>query len=405
MLMSNALRLQLYEEAVASYERMLALRPTHFDALNNHGTALLKLGQHNEALESFDRALAIKGDDFDVLVNRGTALGGLGRYDEAVASYDKALAIKRDHSELLYNRGLALTRGGRHDEAIDSYQAALVRNPEHADAHCSLGFALHACGRYLEALASFDRALVLRADHANALQGRGAALARLKRYFEAITTYERALSLEPDVNYALGSLAFGKAHLCDWRNLASLEKRIVDGVKAGRLVIDPFCFLSMSESPADQLACASVYVRDKFPAHSSRDEKESSYRHERIRIAYLSADFHDHATSYLMAGLFEQHDSTKFETIGVTFGPNRTSKMRSRISNSFERFVDVQRNSNEEVAKLLREWEVDIAVDLKGFTRDSRTKHLPAAAGADSGQLSGLSEYDGRGFYRLHHRR
>jgi predicted O-linked N-acetylglucosamine transferase (SPINDLY family) len=90
-------------------------------------------------------------------------------------------------------------------------------------------------------------------------------------------------------------------------------------------------------------------------------------------VAYLSADFHDHATAYLMAEFFERHDSTRFETIAISFGPDRQDGMRQRLRQAFGQFIDVRGHSDAEVAQLLRSLEVDIAVDLKGYTQDCRT--------------------------------
>jgi predicted O-linked N-acetylglucosamine transferase (SPINDLY family) len=98
-------------------------------------------------------------------------------------------------------------------------------------------------------------------------------------------------------------------------------------------------------------------------------------------LAYLSADFHDHPTAYLMAELFERHDRNKFEILGISSGPDRRSEMRSRLIAAFDRFVDVRRVSDLEAARLLRDAEVDIAIDLKGFTQNCRPNilaHRPA---------------------------
>jgi len=373
----NALHaLGRYEEAIARFEQTLALRPTHADAMNNLGTALLKLGRHEEAVARFERALKGQPDDFSALVNQGTALAGMERYEEAVSSYDKALAINPDHAELLYNRGQALMRARRYDEAITSYGRALAVKQDYAEASGGRAFSLYAVGRYVEAIASFDQALAIRSDYAIALQGRGDALARLRRHEDAAISYERALSLEPDLKYLLGSAAYSRARFCDWRDEILVEKRIVDEVRAGKPVISPFSFLSISESPADQLACASTHVRERFAVELARRGTRRDHQHERIRLAYISADFSDHAMSNLMVGLFEQHDRARFEVSAISFGPDRNSEMRSRLIRSFEQFIDVRPKSDKMVFEQLRELQVDIAVDLMGFTRNCRPEIL-----------------------------
>src|SRR5205814_8229061 len=112
---------------------------------------------------------------------------------------------------------------------------------------------------------------------------------------------------------------------------------------------------------------------DRFRPGSTPLWRGERYAHERRRVAYLSADFHDHAVMHLMAGLFERHDRRLFDVIAISFGPDPPTGMRARLKAAFERFIDVRHLVDDEVAKRLREMEVDIAVDLKGFTADART--------------------------------
>jgi predicted O-linked N-acetylglucosamine transferase (SPINDLY family) len=93
---------------------------------------------------------------------------------------------------------------------------------------------------------------------------------------------------------------------------------------------------------------------------------------ERIRVAYLSADFYDHATTCLIAGLFEEHDRARFAITALSYGPQRDDLMQRRVRAACERFIDVRAQSDEQIAALLRELEIDIVVDLKGYTGDAR---------------------------------
>jgi predicted O-linked N-acetylglucosamine transferase (SPINDLY family) len=113
-------------------------------------------------------------------------------------------------------------------------------------------------------------------------------------------------------------------------------------------------------------------VRDQCPPIASAAWTGGRYRHERIRLAYVSAHFRNHPMGHLMAALFEQHDRNRFETIAVSLGPNDRSAMRSRLEGAFEKFIEVERQSDHEVARMMREMEVDIAVDRTGFTTGAR---------------------------------
>jgi len=365
--------LNRHEEALASYDRALAIRPDHVNALNNRGNALQELKRYEEALASYDRALAIQPDFAGALNNRGNALQELKRCEEALASYDRALAIQPDFAGALNNRGNALQALCRHEEALASHDRALSIQPDYADALINRGNALQALSRHQEALASHDRALALTPDHHEALFNRGLVLRSLNRHEDAARSFARLLELAPDYGFAKGDLLYAKMWCCDWRTRDEDVGRLTTDIRSGRRCINPFAFLGVSESAQDQLLCSRIWVRDKHPASAAPVWNGERYRHERIRLAYLSADLHEHVMAYRLAGLFEMHDPARFETTALSFGPDVPSKTRTRLKGAFSRFVDVQRKDDREVADLLRELEIDIAVDLNGFTTDSRT--------------------------------
>jgi predicted O-linked N-acetylglucosamine transferase (SPINDLY family) len=118
--------------------------------------------------------------------------------------------------------------------------------------------------------------------------------------------------------------------------------------------------------------CAERYIADRHPPAPVPLWRGERYRHDRIRVAYLSADFHDHATAHLAAGLFEHHDRARFETFAVSFGPDDRSAMRQRLERAFGRFIDVRGKTDQAIAELVRRHEIDIAVDLKGVTLGAR---------------------------------
>jgi predicted O-linked N-acetylglucosamine transferase (SPINDLY family) len=145
-------------------------------------------------------------------------------------------------------------------------------------------------------------------------------------------------------------------------------------IRDGKSSVPPFVFLGISDSPQDQLLCSRIWMRDKCSASPTPISMGERYHHNRIRLAYLSADLHQHAMAFCLAELFEMHDHARFETTGVSFGPDIPSEMRSRLQGAFNRFFDVRQKSDREVANMLRELEIDIAVDLNGYTYGGRTR-------------------------------
>lgn len=370
----NALmELNRLDEALASYERALVLNPGYAQAYNNRGVVLHKLGRLDEALASYDRALALNPEHAEACSNRGNVLQDLNRLDEALAGYERALALKPDHAEAHYNRGNVLQDLNRPDEALASYDRALALKPDYAEACNNRGNALQALNRLDEALASYDRALAIRPDYAEAYGNRGNALRELSRLDEAHTSYERSVALNPDRDFILGDRLHTKMHLCDWSDFHALCRQLIDGIENRKNVAVPFVALALMDRPEIHKISSEMYVKAKYPSSSALPPIAQYPHHDRIRIGYFSADFHNHATMHLMAEMFEHHDKNKFEIIAFSFGPDIQDAWRKRVVPAFDQFMDVRFQSDRDVALLARSLEIDIAVDLKGITATSRT--------------------------------
>ena len=360
------------DEAVASYDRALALRPVYAEAHYNRGNALNELERFDEALASCDRAIALRPDLAEAHNNRGNVLKDLRRLEEAVEAYDRAVALKPNYADAFNNRGNVLKALKRHGEALADYERAIALKPDLADAFFNRAVALAALGRHDEALTSVDQAIAIEPDHAEAFYCRGMTLYGLKRLEEAIASFARAIELDPSVDHLKGMHLHVRMHVCDWRDFDALCNELSADIAAGRNSANPFQLLACKSTPAAQLTCARTFIDNSCPAYSDPVWRGERYAHERIRVAYLSADLRDHPVAYLTAGLFEHHDRSRFETIAISFGDDKPSAARTRLRAAFDRFIDVDAMSDRKVAELIRDLEIDIAVDLNGLTDGSR---------------------------------
>lgn len=363
------------------YRTVLNVQPDHVDALHYLGVMRLQQSRHDEAVSLIGEALRHRPNFPDALCNRGTALQALNRLEEAVMSYDTAIAIRPDYANALFNRGNALRILGHYTDALASYDKALAIQPDFAVAHTNRGNALDALGRHEAALASYDKALAIRPRYPEALCCRGSVLRKLMRFKDALETFQRVAAIDAGFRHVQGEIAIARGNLCKWQGHDRLVRRLIDGINAGHPVSLPFALLTQLDDPAAQLKCAAAFVRDLHPARQQPLWTGERYHHDRIRIAYLSADFHDHATAYLAAGLFERHDRERFEIIGISCGPDQPGAMRTRLVAAFDRFVNIRAMGDPEAARLLREHEIDVVVDMKGFTLDARLDilaHRPA---------------------------
>lgn len=361
------------DEALASLEEALALRPGHVDTLLNRCAVLQRLGRLDEALASVERALVSAPGLPPALYNRATILQALDRPGEALRDFDQVLGAAPDHVDAHLNRGLVLGALLRHEQSLASYERAIALRPGYAEAHYNRGNALMNLNRWHDAIASFDAAIAIRPDYAEAWHNRGPVLIELGAYAEALANYERAAELGLAQKYLEGVRLHVRMHVSDWADFDRRCANLLAAVRAGELAAKPFELVAIPCTPADQLMCATRFAAEEFPPSKEPLWRGERYAHDRIRVAYLSADFHDHATAHLTAGLFESHDRSRFETIAISFGRNREGVIRQRLMQAFDRFIEAADKSNREIAGLMRELEIDIAVDLKGFTGESRT--------------------------------
>lgn len=302
--------------------------------------------------------------------------------------------VESPHAKLQNaNHLLAL---GRFDVAIAAYDELLSAYPGSGEAWHNRGIALAETKRFALAAQSFGRAVALRPDSAASWHNRGMSLAELGEFEQAALDHSRALALQPDMPDARGNLVLARLNCCDWQGLAEERQRIARSLSEEQPAIVPFGNLFISSSPADQLRCAQLWMARHVPKHAPVWRGEN-YDHSRLRVAYVSGDFRNHPVARLILPLLQNHDRAKFESFGFSYGPDDGSDMRRRIVAECEQFIDVRGGSDGEIAALLRQREIDIAIDLMGITWGCRPGILaarcaplqvcylgfPAATGAD----------------------
>ena len=359
------------EAAEAAYRRVIELAPGIAAGHNNLGTVLKDQGRLDRALAAFDQAIALQADYAEAFYNRATVLQQQARLEEALAAYGRAIALRENYADAINNAGIVLQELGRASEAIDLYRPLLERMPAHADACNNLGTALLAEGRADEARAAFEQALAHQPDFPEAFCNLGNARRELGDLTGAIAAYRDALHLRPDDAGAFSQLIYHRAQACAWEGYEADQEKLVDMARRG-IRVPPFYLLATPASASDQLSCARQWATSISPPRTALFHHRPRAGRERIRLGYLSGDFHQHATAQLMAELFECHDRDRFEVFAYSYGPDDHSPMRARLAAAFDRFVDIRARSHHEAAELIRAEGVDILVDLKGYTHHAR---------------------------------
>jgi predicted O-linked N-acetylglucosamine transferase (SPINDLY family) len=360
--------------------RVVNLNPNDSRAWNNRGALLSKVHRNEEALADLDRAVSLDPLYADAWMNRGATLMAVSRMEEALECFDRLLRLRPDNLEARNSRGLALKALGQAGHALAEFDRVLKEKPDHLRALINRATVLGAMGRGDEELQSYDRALAAEPDMAEALIGRAYCLRTYKSDLAgAIAAHERAIAIQPDYPYARGDLVHMKMLAADWRDLAGELAVLNQGVHDGKRVVNPYVYQGLSSSPADLLASAKIYTRDKypplpFPRHRHR-------RQGKIRLGYLCSDFRAQATMHLSAGLFEHHDRSRFEVIAFDNSPEDGSPMRRRVIAAFDKLAPIQSLSDRAAAHLIAASEIDILINLNGYFGTPRMgvcAHRPA---------------------------
>ncbi|HEY1877256.1 MAG TPA: tetratricopeptide repeat protein [Rhizomicrobium sp.] len=383
--MSNAEKVarlrQRAEEAAAAgqwrqaedfYQRILELHRTDLHARHMLAVMQLRQGRAQEALVLLAALCAEVPDDADVRTHHGLAQQGLGRHDAALADFDQALALNPAAALALLYRGGLLLEMGRAGEAVASYDRLIQIAPGYDEAWFRRASALWLMERLEDALASYGKALAINPNRFGAAFNSGTTLLKLERYDEALAAFERAAALAPMHPYLEGAIAGAVSGACDFGRWDETRARLVETVKNRTGVIAPLTFLPFCDDGALRRVCSETFVADRIPPGGAPLWTGEWHANDRIHIAYVSSDFHQHATAELIAGLIERHDRRRFEVTAISFSPDDGSRLRARIARAFDHFVDVRDMSDTDVACLLRSREIDIAVDLKGHTEGSR---------------------------------
>ena len=363
-----------HQLALAAYDLALKIKPDDIDTLVNKGSTCNDIKNYGLALEVLDRAIQLRSDIPEAWFNKAVALNNMKKFAEAYEACNEILRLKSDSPQAWFNHGVALQGLQKYEEAIRSYDNALILMPDYGGAYFNKGIALNFLRRPGEAIFAYESAIKNNPNYADAWFGIGASLNEQKKYDKAVMYYDKALNLNPEINWLLGDLLHARMKICIWSGLAESLENASKKVMANEKVIDPFQLLSLVDDPLLHKKASEIYIQSKYPSNPTLGPILKLSKKEKIRIAYFSPDFKSHPVSLLTAELFEIHDRDRFEVFAFSFTKAPIGDETNLcLRKGFDRFIDVDRMSDLEVAQLSRKLEIDIAIDLAGSTQHSRT--------------------------------
>jgi len=368
----SAFLVKKYALALDYVNKSIQLFDRNSSAWDLKGTLLHQLLNYDEALRSYDSAIQIDQTKPSYWNNKGNTLRQLGSFNDALTHFNHAITLKEDYVEAYLNKGNLLHHMNLFDEAIATLNQVIAIKPDYVDAFVMRAVVKNDMRKYEDAIIDYHHALEIKNNYSEVLLNLGNTYCQLNRFLEAKEVYEQAFNQNPELDYLAGTLFFVKIKMCDWSNYENRKNQLANKIREGKKCTLPFPLVAIFNEEQLITQAGKIYCNERHPFVKNNLSFQSN-KSGKIRIGYYSADFHNHATSYLMANLFELHNRDTFEVIAFSFGPDFNDQSRSRLKEAFDEFIDIRHLSDQKVAQLSREMCIDIAVDLKGHTQDART--------------------------------
>lgn len=297
-----------------------------------------------------------------------------GKFELALQSYKIASAGTHVSLDILYGYGSLLLSIGEYQKAKLIFYKALDKFGDCFEVLHDLAVTLSFLGDLKNALINYEKALKFRDNSYELFFNIGRTLDELQQFDKAVYYYQKALNVNPNVDWTYGSLFHVKMKMADWTNFSNAVKVVSEKINSGERVMHPFVLLSLNDDARLHKKCSEIYIKSKYASDPVLGPISKVAGKEKIRLGYFSPDFRAHPVSFLTAELFEIHDRSKFEVIAFSLRSSPPDdEMNSRLRGGFDLFIDVGDLSDMDIAKLAREQEIDIAIDLTGPTEHSRT--------------------------------
>lgn len=336
-------------------------------------------GDLDQSVIHAQKALEIDPAQPDTWNNLGSSLRSLGKWDEAILALNEAVGLKGQFTLALYNLGNAYLEKRDLKNAIHYYDRAIDSDPSYASSHVNKGNCYRELRNFQEAEKSYIRAFELDNSLIETQFNLGVIYMEQSRFTDAIECFSKTITTTAYGTQSIPHLIGATQKICDWTHTETLRKMAIEAIDENKYhQCPPFNLISILDDPRLMRLANEQYTSTHIKPPSIVAPPTPLVK-GKIKIAYFSADIHEHATGYLIAELFELHDFSKFEILLISYGPNSSnSKIRHRIQRSKVKFVDASLWSDPTIIEFIKTEETHVLIDLKGYTAGCRPQVLAA---------------------------
>ena len=332
--------LKKFDEAIMIYEQIILNKPDFAEAYNNIGNCYLLLNNNEKAIENYEKSTKLKSDNFVAYLNLGNVYRELKKFEKAIVNYEKSIELNSNYFMAYNNLGNTYKDLGELDKAVLNYEKSIKINKLYDVGYENLG------NIYFE----------------------------MGKFEEASNKLNEAYRINNNRNFLLGKLIHNKMHICDWKEFNKNMNELMSKLKKKEKVVTPFELINITDDPELILLASKIYVNEKLVQNKKTKEKFHKSVKKKYKIAYFSPDFRNHPVIHLIKDLFKYHDKSKFEIYAFSFEPEKNDEIKKNIKKLFKEFIEVKDKSDEDIIKKSKELEIDIAIDLCGFTAFNRIK-------------------------------
>ncbi len=364
-------KLKLYKEAIELLDILLNQNPRFTDGWILKAYILQENKSFHDAIETLNLIIQQNPNNTDLLIRKGICLHELKYFEEAKNWFHHILSLDSNSINVLINLCNTLNELKEHNQALDYINRAIDLKPDSCEAWINKGAVLHELKRYEDSIESSNKALSIEPNNYQAWLNKGASFHELKKYNEALNCFYKAKILNPKIDHHIGLILSTKIKICDWTDFDKYVELVVNKISEEKYVCDPFTLLAVIDDPNIQKKCSEIFAINK--SNVGTIFIPTLYKpSKKINIGYFSSDFHNHATGYLIAELFELHNKDEFNLYAFSFGQQHFDETRKRLTVPFNEFINVGDLSDVDIGNLSRKMNIDIAIDLKGYTNSAR---------------------------------
>ena len=337
------------------------------------GTSFLQTKKYDLAIKNLDISIKLNPKISDSYNNIGIALAEIGDYENAIKNYDEALNLNINHVDCYVNKAIALKNLKLFEQSLEYFENAIRSNNKNFKAYNGLGNLYKELNKLPLSLENYNLALKINPNYSDALRNKGTILYELKQYEFAIDNFIRAFSLNPDQEYLLGKIVHCKLHICDWKDYDKTLDQIKKSIINNRAIFDPLAIKTLIDDENLEKMNTEKFFNEEYGSIQKLNFKFKNKERKKIKIGYYSADYHDHPVLHSIRDILKQHDKSKFEIYAFSHGERDNNPFREEIKKLVDEFINIEDMSDQEVINLSRNLNIDIAVNLTGFTKNERT--------------------------------